>query len=55
MVRTGLNTLIYDTDMKNPGVCLGGESTKGVETLLGNPKRAVLLMALPMMVTRSRA
>lgn len=50
MVRTGLNTLIYDTDMKNPGVCLGGESTKGVETLLGNPKRAVLLMALPMMV-----
>ena len=29
---------------------MGGESTKGVETLLGNPKRAVLLMALPMMV-----
>ena len=27
-----------------------GESTKGVETLLGNPKKAVLLMALPMIV-----
>lgn len=27
-----------------------GETTKGVDTLLGNPKRAVLLMALPMIV-----
>ena len=27
-----------------------GENTKGVDTLLGNPKRAVLLMAIPMIV-----